>query len=229
MPKRLQLVAWREERLPGPDDVALADDFLDYKYMAEPLLKALDDPRQHKHIQKTVPAFFREWQGGFALINSVTTVDDCKKSVDSELLAGLLAGAEEAELVGRLLARSFVGPAGMQVLHRSMLELDHARFCKHAKERASLLIENVVLGAPRETEVVAELRADLGALLVASSLRADEDVPDCDDPERVDWWVDFLKARVFQWGQRYAVNQQCKLILEAISSAPADGDDEDQE
>ena len=58
---------------------------------------------------------------------------------------------------------------------------------------------------------------------------ADEDVPECDDPERVDWWVDFLKARVFQWGQRYAVNQQCKLILEAISTGGEGGEEDDQE
>lgn len=203
--------------------------------MVEVLLKALKDKKDHAHIEKTLPVFFREWQGGFALINSATTVDDCKDCLESAVLHGVLTNAKEAELVGRLLARSFVGPTGMQVLHRSMLELDNARSCKHAKERASLLIEEVVFaegadGPGVETEVVSELRADLGALLCASSVKKHEEVPENDDPERVDWWADFLNSRAFQWGQRYAVNQQCKLILEAIAGdVEGNEEEEDQE
>ena len=106
------------------------------------------------------------------------------------------------------------------------------RYCKHAKERASLLIENVAFHRPSgpDSDVVKELKADLGALLAASSVKQDEDPPEGDDPERVDWWRDFLNARTMQWGQRYAVNQQCKLILEAIATgAEGDPEEEDQE
>ena len=52
------------------------------------------------------------------------------------------------------------------MLHRSMLELDNARLCKRAKERASLLVENVAFaesakaGRGRDTEVVAQSRAE---------------------------------------------------------------------
>ena len=203
--------------------------------MVEVLLKALKNTKDHAHIEKTLPVFFREWQGGFALINSATTVDECKECLEHPILHSVLTNAKEAELVGRLLARSFVGPTGMQVLHRSMIELDNARACKHAKERASLLIEEVVFcegadGPGVETEVVSELRADLGALLCASSVKKGEDLPESDDPERVDWWADFLNSRAFQWGQRYAVNQQCKLILEAIAGDVEGKEDvEDQE
>lgn len=205
--------------------------------MVEVLLKALKNPKDHAHIEKTLPVFFREWQGGFAVINSATAVDECKDCLDSKLFASVLTNHKDAELVGRLLARSFVGPTGMQVLHRSMLELENARKCKHAKERSSLLIENVVFaesedGPGVETEVVKELRADLGALLCASSVKKHEEVPENDDPERVDWWADFINSRAFQWGQRYAVNQQCKLILEAIAdvgNAEGNEEEEDQE
>ena len=205
--------------------------------MVEVLLKALKNPKDHAHIEKTLPVFFREWQGGFAVINSATAVDECKDCLDSKLFASVLTNHKDTELVGRLLARSFVGPTGMQVLHRSMLELENARKCKHAKERSSLLIENVVFaesedGPGVETEVVKELRADLGALLCASSVKKHEEVPENDDPERVDWWADFINSRAFQWGQRYAVNQQCKLILEAIAdvgNAEGNEDEEDQE
>ena len=54
--------------------------------MVEVLLKALKDKKDHAHIEKTLPVFFREWQGGFALINSATTVDDCKDCLDHPVL-----------------------------------------------------------------------------------------------------------------------------------------------
>ena len=57
--------------------------------MVEVLLKALKDKKDHAHIEKTLPVFFREWQGGFALINSATTVDDCKDYLDNAVLHGV--------------------------------------------------------------------------------------------------------------------------------------------
>ena len=87
--------------------------------MVEVLLKALKNTKDHAHIEKTLPVFFREWQGGFALINSATTVDECKECLEHPILHSVLTNAKEAELVGRLLARSFVGPTGMQVLHKN--------------------------------------------------------------------------------------------------------------